>query len=95
MPLSENVQEIAMLRAEVEILMRERETLLRVAGAAAGFVANMDSRALPAHAYEAADLLAKCVNVMSEDTLRDALAAVRAEVALDIVDRRREPRGTE
>ena len=39
MPHSEKDQEIEMLRAEVELLMRERDSLLRVAGAAAGFVA--------------------------------------------------------
>jgi hypothetical protein len=92
MPHSEKDQEIEMLRAEVEMLMKERDCLLRVAGAAAGFVANMDIRALPKSTYEAADFLAQCVNGIPEDTLTDALASVRAEVALDVPERRRTPR---
>jgi len=85
-------QEIEMLRAEVEMLMKERESLVRVTGAAAAFVANMDIHALPRSAYEAADLLAQCVNGVPEDTLADALRSVHAEVALDVPERRRKPR---
>lgn len=81
-------QEIALLREEVEILMRERDALLCVAGAAAGFVANMEAQALPRFAYEAADLMAQALNRIPEDTLRDALAAVGAEVAVDGPERR-------
>ena len=32
-------QEISMLRAELELLMKERQALMQVAGAAAGFIA--------------------------------------------------------
>ena len=39
-------QEIAMLRAELELLMGERQTLLRIAGAAASFVAELDAGAI-------------------------------------------------
>jgi hypothetical protein len=88
MPLHVAEQEIALLREEMEILMREREALLRVAGAAAGFVANMESKALPRAACEAADLLAHMLNEISEETLQDALTAVGAEVSVDLADRR-------
>lgn len=81
-------QDVALLREELEILMRERDTLLRVAGAAAGFVANMEAQSLPQFAYEAADLLAHTLNDISEDTLQDALAAVGAQVSLDLTERR-------
>lgn len=65
-----------MLRSEVDILMAERAHLLRVAGAAAQFVALMESRALPPAVATEAELLAESVNALPEDTLRDALAAI-------------------
>lgn len=75
-----NAQEIAMLREELEILMNERAGLLKVAGAAAVLVANTDGRNLPPEAAEAAEMLSKCVNDLSEETLKDALENVHAEV---------------
>ena len=65
-----------MLSTEIEILMAERARLLRVAGAAAQFVAVMDSSKLPEKVATEADILAESVNALAEDTLRDALAAV-------------------
>ena len=65
-----------MLSKEIEILMAERARLLRVAGAAAQFVAVMDSSKLPEKVATEADLLAESVNALAEDTLRDALNAV-------------------
>ena len=91
MPLHVAEQEIALLRGELEILMRERDSLLRVAGAAAGFVANMEAQSLPRFAYEAADLLAHALNDIPEDTLQDALAAVGAEMNVDLAELRRRP----
>lgn len=88
----DSTQEINMLKGELEMLIKERQALLRVSGAAAAFIANMDIKALPKHAYEAADLLAQMVNAIPEDTLRDSLDSVRAQVALDISDRRKKPR---
>ena len=73
-------QEILMLRRELEILMGERQTLLRVAGAAAALIATLDSKRLPVGAVESADLLATSINELTEDTLQDALGAVRAEI---------------
>ena len=65
-----------MLSQEIEILMAERSRLLRVAGAAAQFVAVMDVRNLPETVATEADILAESVNALSEDTLRDALNAI-------------------
>jgi hypothetical protein len=65
-----------MLSKELDILMAERAHLLRVAGAAAQFVALMESRALPKSVATEADILAQSVNALPEDTLRDALAAI-------------------
>ncbi len=87
-----NQEEIQMLKDEVELLMKEREGLLKIAGAAAAFVANMDVRALPAGAYEAADVLAESLNSVPDETLRDALGAVKAQVEFDIVERRKDRR---
>ena len=65
-----------MLSKEVEILMAERARLLRVAGAAAQFVAVMNAKNLPENVATEADILAESVNALSEDTLRDALVAI-------------------
>lgn len=72
-------QEISMLRTEVEMLMNERRKLLRVAGSAAVFVANLDTAKLPSDMYESAEMLSKCLNDISEDTLGEALEGVKAE----------------
>ncbi len=77
MPNSRKDQEISMLRSEIEMLMSERRTLLRVTGAAAVFVANMDSKSLPQETYASADMLAEGLNALAEDTLRDALDVVK------------------
>lgn len=69
-----------MLRAEVELLMKERTALLKVTGAAAGLVAELDSHDLPQGTVEAAELLAASINSLSEESLQDALAAVHAEI---------------
>lgn len=65
-----------MLGKELDILMAERSRLLRVAGAAAQFVAVMESRSLPESVATEAEVLAESVNALTEDTLRDALAAI-------------------
>lgn len=80
MPHALKEQEISMLRAEIEILMKERQGLLRTSGAAAVFIANLDSSALPEDAYEAAEMLSNSLNDLSEETLRDALEKVKAEL---------------
>lgn len=77
---NEHAQEIAMLRSELEILMRERQALLQVAGAAASLIAELSSFDVPKVAMEAAELLAESVNALPEETLQDALSAVQAEI---------------
>ena len=80
MPDQLNKQEIAMLREEMEMLMRERAGLLKAVGAAAVLVANTDGRDLPAEAAEAAEMLSTLVNELPEETLLEALESVHAEV---------------
>jgi len=60
--------------------MRERQALLKIAGVAAGLIAEMDSHNLPISTVEAADILATSINSLSEETLQDALDAVHAEI---------------
>jgi hypothetical protein len=76
-------QEIALLREELEMLMGERQALLRVAGAAAVMIASLDSKRLPVGAIESADLVATTINDLAEETLQDALSAVNAEIEED------------
>lgn len=80
MPDQLNKQELSMLREEMEILMRERSGLLKVAGAAAVLMANTDGRDLPVEAAEAAELLSTLVNDLPEETLQEALESVSAHV---------------
>ena len=69
-----------MLREEMEMMMSERNDLLKIVGAAAVLVANTDGRHLPEEAAEAAEMLSALVNALPEETLRDALESVHAEV---------------
>ncbi len=70
-----------MLSKEIEILMAERARLLRVAGAAAQFVAVMESRNLPENVATEAEILAESVNALPEDTLKDALVTISTTTA--------------
>ena len=70
-----------MLSNEIELLMSERAKLLRVAGAAAQFVALMDSRKLPETVATEAEILAESVNALAEDTLKDALRSISTTAA--------------
>ena len=79
MPDSKHEQEVALLRAKVETLLFERQTLLRTTGAAAVFVARLDSHVLPESTYEAADILAGALNALPEQTLREAIELIRKE----------------
>lgn len=78
-----NKQEVAMLRGEVEMLMTERISLLKVVGAASVLMANTDGRHLPPEAAEAAELLSRLVNELPEESLREALDSVHAEAGLN------------
>lgn len=77
-------QEIAMLRRELEMLMGERQSILRVVGAAAALIACLDSKRLPVGAIEAADVVATSINCLSDETLQDALSSVHAEIDADV-----------
>jgi hypothetical protein len=68
-----------MLSKEIDLLMSERSKLLRVAGAAAQFVAVMESQKLPEEVATEAEILAESVNALTEDTLKDALVAISTE----------------
>lgn len=74
-----NKQEAQMLREEIEMMMIERERLLKVVGAAAVLVANADASKLQPNAVEAAEVLSEMLNALPEETLKDALEAVHAE----------------
>ena len=80
MTTDQTTEEVSMLRAEIEMLMGEREGLLRTVGAAAVFVAHMDSTTLPEETYTSADVLAHALNALPEESLRDALEIIRPEV---------------
>jgi len=75
-----NKQEVALLSNEIEMLMNERARLLRVVGAAAVLVANSDAGSLPVAVVDAADMLSEALNGLPDETLKDALESVRAEV---------------
>jgi hypothetical protein len=70
-----------MLSKELDLLMSERAKLLRVAGAAAQFVAVMESRSLPERVATEAEILAESVNALPEDTLKDALVQISTATA--------------
>lgn len=72
--------EDGMLRAELELLMRERDTLLKITGVAAGLIAELNTSDLPIRTVEAADLLATTINQLPEELLQDALNAVHATI---------------
>lgn len=70
-------REISMLRAEIEMLMSERQSLLKIAGIAALLVAELDNKLLPQNMREFASELSASLNDLSEETLSDALEKVR------------------
>jgi hypothetical protein len=78
--MSMNNQEVAMLREELEMLIQERARLLKVVGAAAVLVANTDPEDLREEAMDAAEMLSETLNALTEETLKDALESVQAEV---------------
>jgi len=75
-----NKQETELLRQEIEMLMAERARLLKVAGAAAVLVANTEAQKLPSGAVDAAEMLSETLNALPEETLKDALDSVQAEL---------------
>jgi hypothetical protein len=75
-----NKQETELLSTEIEMLMAERARLLKVVGAAAVLVANTDAKSVPDGAVNAAEVLSQALNALPEETLKDALESVKAEV---------------
>jgi hypothetical protein len=75
-----NKQEVELLSKEIELLMNERARLLKVVGAAAMLVANTAPESLPDGTMETAEMLSETLNALPEETLRDALESVRAEL---------------
>lgn len=77
-----NIEEVTLLRNEIEMLMQERQKLLKVAGASAVLVANLDIGSLPQdqETIDAAEILGESINALHEDTLNDALRVVGAEI---------------
>jgi len=80
-------QEITMLREEMEILMSERQMLLRIAGTAATLIAELDEKTLPPATYEAAEFLGEFLNELSDESMSDALEAVHAHMVPDATAR--------
>jgi hypothetical protein len=80
MTTDQQQEEVSMLRTEIEMLMGERASLLRTVGAAAVFVAHMDSSTLAEDTYTSADVLAHALNALPEESLHDALEMIRPEM---------------
>ena len=68
---------VEMLRSEIEFMVADRDALLKVAGAAARFVEKVNMTKLPVSAIPLAEAMAASVNALTEDTLKDALNAVK------------------
>lgn len=81
---SETSDDDGLIRSEIEMLMSERESLLRTVGAASVFFANLEADHLPDQALDAADILAKCLDALPESSLREALELVRPLVEKDL-----------
>lgn len=69
--------ETLMLTSEIELLMADRQKLLRLAGAAAKFVEKVNIEKLPISAIPLAEAVASSVNDLSEETLREALLTIK------------------
>jgi hypothetical protein len=73
-----NKQEVEFLSKEVELLMQERQRLLRVVGMAAVLVSNADATSFPLAAMNSAEVLSELLNALPEESLKDALESVDA-----------------
>lgn len=71
--------DVSMLRSEIELLMADRQALLKLAGAAAKFVEKANISKLPMSAVPLAEALAEGLNGLSEDTLREALHTIHTK----------------
>ncbi len=73
-----NKQEVELLSQEIELLMHECVSLLRITGMAAVLVSNTEADSLPPGAVNAAEVLSELLNALPEETLKDALESVDA-----------------
>ncbi|NCN87974.1 MAG: hypothetical protein GW936_00795 [Gallionella sp.] len=73
-----NKNEVELLSKEIELLMLERARLLKVVGAAAVLVANVEVGKLQPKAVQPAEKISEYLNALPEETLQDALEAVQA-----------------
>ncbi|MFA6061235.1 MAG: hypothetical protein WC736_01390 [Gallionella sp.] len=71
-----NKRDVELLSEEVEMLMQERATLLKVAGAAAVLISHAKVENLPHEVVESAEKLSEALNALREETLQDALDTV-------------------
>jgi hypothetical protein len=69
--------ETLMLTNEIEMLMADRQKLLRIAGATAKFVEKINIEKLPLSLVPLADAMAENINALSEETLQEALLTVK------------------
>lgn len=69
--------ETLMLTNEIEMLMADRQKLLRIAGATAKFVEKVSIEKLPLSLVPLAEAMAENVNDLPEETLREALLTVK------------------
>jgi len=77
MKTSKDHPAVEMLRSEIELMVSDREALLRVAGAAAKFVEKVNIAKLPVSVIASAEALASSVNALTEDSLKEALNAIK------------------
>jgi hypothetical protein len=70
------LNEVSMLRSEIELMMADRQALLKLAGAAARFVDKTNIAKLPMSVIPLAEALAQGLDGLSEDTLHEALQSV-------------------
>jgi hypothetical protein len=77
-------REIASLKDEIEMLMQDRQRLLTVLGAATVLVSEFDENfadILSDYQTMAAALLADTIGTLPEETVREALQLVQAQLA--------------
>lgn len=71
-------EDYSLLRSELELVIQEDAQLLKIAGAAALFVSQLEGMSLPRGAMTAASKLARLIGEMSDDTLCEAMQSVNA-----------------
>lgn len=73
LPTGKELDELSMLRSEVDLLVEEDTQLMKIAGAAALFVSQLQGASLPDGALNAASTLAKLISEIPDDTMCEAL----------------------